>query len=84
NAKALAELLNTGIRLYSATPAAVASGGLFEHYPEILSNHMKKYCDVRLTVSPLPPIYGACKRACPAISADFYENFKKSYGEIKK
>ncbi len=88
NAKALAELLNAGVKLYAANPIAIASGGLFEHYEDIITEFISQYSDVKLLVSKLPPIYGACKKACSiaacGISNDFYENFKKNYGGIKQ
>ena len=88
NAKALATLLNEGVDLYGANPIAVANGGLFEHYSDILTYHIKKYSNVNLIVSDLPPIYGACRKACSIAycqeSSSFYENFKKTYGELKK
>ena len=88
NAKALAELLNAGVSLYGAAPIAIASGGLFEHYTEIMTHHVGKYSDVELRVVDLPPIYGAAKSACLAagreLSDDFYTNFKKTYGGTEK
>ena len=88
SAKALAEWLNAGVRLYGAHPVAIASGGLFEHYGDIMTSHIGKYSNVRLSMSDLPPIYGACRTAClmkeDGLSDKFYENFKNTYGEIKK
>ena len=88
NGRALAEMLNTASELCGTNRIAVASGGLFEHYPEILREHIGKYSSVSLSYVDLPPVYGACKRACATanckIADDFYENFKKSYGDIKK
>lgn len=87
SAAALASLLNTGVRLYGAKPIAVASGGLFEHYPDVMLKHISKYTDVELKLGDLPPIFGACRKACTVggaqMSEDFYQNFKKSYGDIK-
>ena len=87
NAKALAELLNAGVKLYTASPVAIASGGLFEHYGDIMTEFIGQYSDVKLLINTLPPIYGACKNACSiatcGISDEFYENFKKTYGGIK-
>ena len=87
NAKALADLLNAGVKLYGAKPLAIASGGLFEHYGEIITEHIEKYSDVNLKTSDLPPIYGACRSACRMegckLADTFYENFKKTYGGIK-
>jgi N-acetylglucosamine kinase-like BadF-type ATPase len=87
NAKALAELLNAGVRLYGAKPLAIASGGLFEHYGEIITEYIGKYSNVNLKISELPPIYGACRNACLMDGCkpidEFYENFKKTYGGIQ-
>ena len=87
NAKALAELLGAGVRLYGASPIAIASGGLFEHYGDIMTEHIGKYSSVKLKMSDLPPIYGACRSACMMEDCkpgdEFYENFKKTYGGIK-
>ncbi|MBE6668033.1 MAG: XRE family transcriptional regulator [Ruminococcaceae bacterium] len=84
NARALAELLNAGVRLYGANPIAIASGGLFEHYGEILRSHIEKYSSVALLVNDLPPVYGACKQACLSVSCELSDkhsdNFRKTYG----
>lgn len=83
NAKALAELLNSGVKLYGARPAAIASGGIFEHYADIMTDRIGRHSDVKLIISKLPPIYGACVNAYSMLkcerSAEFYENFKKTY-----
>ena len=88
NAKALATLLNNSVSLYDANAVAVASGGLFEHYSEILLKHIEKYSKVKLNVSDLPPIYGACRNAIALFhtteSDSFYDNFKRTYGELTK
>ena len=85
NARALAELLNTGAELYGASPVAIASGGLFEHYGDIMISHIEKYSKVKVIVGDLPPVYGACRKAFFTASSEipdsFYENFKKTYGE---
>ena len=88
NAQALAELLNTGVKLYGASPVAIASGGIFEHYGDIMTEFIGRHSTVKLLINTLPPIYGACKTtglmsSCE-ISDDFYENFKKSYGGIRQ
>jgi hypothetical protein len=87
NARALAELLNTGSRLYGAKPFAVASGGLFEHYADIMTAHIERYSQVKLTVGEMPPVYGACRNACMAASCQMAEgfsaNFQKTYGDLK-
>ena len=84
NAMALAELLNAGIRLYGASPIAIASGGILEHYGKIMIPHIEKYSSAKLIVKDLPPIYGACRNAYAMVSDkipdDFYENFKSTYG----
>lgn len=84
NALALAELLNRGVELYGAKPFAIASGGIFEHYGDIICPAIKKYSGVTLKVNKLPPVYGACRRACELekkeISDNFYLNFEKTYG----
>ena len=88
SAKALANLLNAGVELYGAEPIAVASGGLFTHYTDIMSEHIKKYSNVKLIIGGLPPIYGACKSArlmaSSVISDSFYDNFKKTYEGVSK
>ena len=72
----------------TTSPIATVSGGLFEHYPDVLCRHIQAYSKVELMTSELPPIYGACKKACAVASCRpsdrFYENFKKTYGESKK
>ena len=84
NTASLGELLNSGIRRYGVKPIAIASGGLFEHYTDIMLAGIAKHSDVRLTVNLLPPIYGACKSACTLdggeLHPDFYKNFQNSYG----
>lgn len=88
NAKALAELLNTGVRLYGAGPMVIASGGVFEHQGDIMLPHIAKHSNVKLLINDLPPILGACKRACAMegirITDEFTKNFKKSYGGAKQ
>lgn len=88
NAKALANLLNAGVELYGVKPVAIASGGIFEHHGDVMLKHIEKYSSVRLIISGLAPIYGACKSACSmdggTLSEEFCENFKKSYGGIIK
>ena len=88
NAKALAHNLNEGILLYSAKPTAVASGGIFEHYSDIMLPHLEKYTQAKLLIPGLPPVYGACRRACiigeNKLNADFLSNFKKTYGDVKQ
>ena len=84
NAKQLGELLNCGVKIHHATPRAIASGGIFEHYGDIILSHLKKYTDAEIVLCNLPPIYGACRQAhkllqsCPPDC--FYDNFKKTYG----
>ncbi|MBR2460405.1 MAG: XRE family transcriptional regulator [Clostridia bacterium] len=84
NAQALAELLNVGVDIYGAKPEAIANGGIFTLHSDIVSNHMSKYSNIKLLISDLPPIYGACKMAYTMNGAelptDFHQNFKKTYG----
>ena len=40
NAKRLAELLNLGVSVQGAKPRAIASGGIFEHYTDIMIKHI--------------------------------------------
>lgn len=84
NAKGLMKLLNTGVELYGVEPIAIANGGIFEHYSDIILPYIEKYSNLKLIVSDLPPIYGACRNACRMESVDipneFYNNFKKTYG----
>jgi N-acetylglucosamine kinase-like BadF-type ATPase len=83
SAKALAYLLNQGVALYGVRTTAVASGGLFEHYGEIMAAHIRKYSEVELIISDLPPVYGACRNACKlagqSMHPDFAVNFKNTY-----
>ena len=86
NAKKLSELLNLGVSLYNVKPYAIAGGGIFERHTEIMIHHMKKYTKVKLVIMEIPQIYGACRIAAEELgctSCNFYENFKKSYGDIK-
>ena len=89
SARALAYLIELGVKSYGAKPAALANGGLFEHHGDVMTSLISRYSNVKVTVNGLPPIYGACRRACTMAGADvgdkerFYENFKKSYEEIK-
>lgn len=84
NAKALAELLNTGVKLHGVAPVAIASGGLFEHFEDIIIPFITKYTDVKIKVCTLPPVYGACRQSIRLIKDNlldtFEENFKNSYG----
>jgi N-acetylglucosamine kinase-like BadF-type ATPase len=86
NAKGLADLLNAGAGLGGAHPLAVASGGLFEHYADILLPCMAKHTDVLVRVCHLPPVYGACRQSILLLEDNihdgFEENFKNSYGGI--
>ena len=88
NAKALAKLLNAGVELYGVRPNAIASGGLFTHYTDIMRYHIGKYSEIELLTFDLPPIYGACKSAYLMVNSDipatFYDNFKNTYGGIKE
>ena len=84
SSKALAEMMNTAIELYGVKPVAIASGGIFEHYGDIMKAHIKKYSEVELNITGLPPVFGACRSSCALIGEkvndDFYINFKKTYG----
>ena len=88
NALALAELLNAGTEHYGAAPTAIASGGLFEHYGDIMVSHIEKYSKVKVLTTDLPPVYGACRKALAAVASEthesFYENFKRTYGELRR
>lgn len=87
-AKALAELLNIGVELYGANPVAIASGGCFEHNRDIMITGINKYSNVKLKMIDLPPVYGACRKACimneGSAPEGFYDNFKRSYGGRKQ
>ena len=86
SAKHLGELLELGINQYGARPRAVASGGVFEHFREIMLPHIKKYSSAEIIICDLPPIYGACRQAYKLSGKEedvgFYENFKNSYRGI--
>lgn len=83
----LAELLSHGAEHYSRTKLAVAGGGIFEHYADVVIPHINKYTDVQIRPCALPPIFGACRRSVQLsgkeVSQSFEENFKKTYGEKK-
>lgn len=88
NAKRLGELLNMGITKHYARPRVIASGGMFEHYADVLMPHLASYTDATVLICDLPPIYGACRQARKLfddqIPEDFHENFKaSSKGTIK-
>lgn len=87
-AKALAKLLNAGVSLHGARPVAIASGGIFEHHKDVMLSHLQKYSNVTLIHTGLPPIYGACRKACMqktgACSEEFYNNFSTTYGGLKQ
>ena len=82
--KALAQLLNAGVRLHDAKAVAIASGGLFQHFPQIMIPGVGKYSDVTLIANDLTPVYGACRRAVTlgggSLGENFFENFQKTYG----
>jgi len=84
SAKWIAELLNTGVRLYNVKKKATAGGGLFEHYGDTFVEHIRKYTDVEINVSKLPPVYGACRQSIllsgKTVSADYEKNFMSTYG----
>lgn len=88
NAKRLAELLNSAVKQYNVLPRAVAGGGMFEHYGDIMLEHMSKYTDVKVVIPNCAPIYGACRRARKladdTVPSEFQQNFTESYKEIRK
>ena len=83
NTARLADLLNIGIKQYGARPRAVAGGGVFEHYLDIMTENIGKHTETELISVGLPQIYGACRRAllgiADSIPEDFYDNFKNTY-----
>ena len=87
NTERLAELLNIGIDQYGARPRAVAGGGIFEHYWDIMTENIGKRTETELVSVGLPQIYGACRRAltaiCESVPEEFYDNFKNSYRGAK-
>jgi len=82
----LAELLNEGSARYGVRKKAVAGGGLFEHYGDVLLPLLGGYTDVAVTVCDLPPVYGACRLSVSslgkAVPESFYENFRKTNGDL--
>ena len=84
NAKHLGDLINCGIKKHNARPIVIASGGIFEHYEDIMLSQMAKYTEAEIVICKLPPVYGACRHTVcllqDDIPNDFYENFKRSYG----
>lgn len=85
--RGLAELLNTGITKYGAAPRAIAGGGIFEKYRDIMLSNIKRYTDTELILVGLPPIYGAARQAVliteSGICDEFFDNFKNTYGGTK-
>lgn len=88
NAKRLGELLTMGIHKYHAHPRAIASGGIFEHYADIILPHLSNYTDATIVICDLPPVYGACRQAHKYLGTrvpeNFYNNFKTTSKEITK
>lgn len=86
-AKALAELVNGGVEIYGASPFALASGGLFEHYGATLIKMIERYSSVKIRICELPPVFGACRMAymmCGSRAGeDFMKNYKASFGDKK-
>ena len=78
--------MNAGVELYGAEPIAVASGGLFTHYIDVMREHIERYSRVKLIIGVLPPVYGAARSACLLCGVEtpesFYENFKNTYGGL--
>ena len=87
NARRLAELLSHGAEHYGREKRAIAGGGIFEHYADVILPHISKYTDVQIKPCTLPPIFGACRRSIQLsgkeVPKGFEENFKKTYGEKK-
>ena len=82
-AKALAHLLDAGVSIYGAKPVAIASGGIFEHYTDVITKKIYEHTTVKLIICDLPPIYGACRKAVmndQIADFEFYNNFKNTYG----
>ena len=86
-AKSLARLLREGVRLHHVTPRAVANGGIFAYYGDVLIPLIQRYCNVELIRPDIPPVYGACRKACSEkgiLSDEFAENFRNTYGGMIK
>lgn len=88
NAARLGELLNAAVKLHHVRPRAIAGGGIFEHYGEIMLKHLSKYTDVEMIFPQCPPIYGACvqsrKLSGEGVPEEFYQNFISSYEGVAK
>ena len=88
NARRLAELLNIAVKTHSATPRAIASGGIFEHHWDVMLPNIAKYTDTEIVLCNLPPIFGACRQAYKLVAEqtpdDFYKNFNETYKGAKK
>ncbi len=87
SARRLAELLNEGAARDGVRKQAVAGGGLFEHFGDILVPRMEPYTDVAIAVCHLPPVYGACRLSAASMGKGipdaFEENFNTTYGDVK-
>ena len=85
-ARRLGELLDLGAKIYGTKKKALAGGGMFEHYSNVILPMIAKYTDVQIKVCDTPPVYGACRssiRLCGMeIPDSFEENFRKGYGVI--
>jgi len=84
----LGQLLEQGIRLCGAAPSAVAGGGIFQQYADVLLPMIHKYTDTEITVCSgpfgwgLPPVCGACRLSLAALAPvpeQFRQNFKSTY-----
>ena len=86
-ARRLAELLNIAVKRYGVSPRAVAGGGLFEHYGEILIGEMSKYTDAKIIVPSHSPIFGACVAARRLydgnLPSEFWQSLEASYTDKK-
>ena len=88
NMERLGKLLDFGANHYGVRKKAIAGGGIFEHYSDIVLPMLKKHTDVEIIPCTLPPIYGACRQSVKLtnieITQDFMKNFENTYGGAKK
>ena len=84
SAARIGELLSDGVRLCGARKKAIAGGGLFAHHAGVYLPLIGQYTDVEVTVSPYPPVFGACRQSVrlmgKAIAETFGETFWNTYG----
>ena len=86
SAKRLSELLNTAVSRFDVSPQAVAGGGIFEHFGDIIFDRISNYTDVKITLPLCPPIYGACRNAMRMlgnVTESFEQNFTESFNSIR-